>query len=154
MGRAGILDFGVGRVMRKHTNGSRFAFTLVELLVVIAIIGVLIALLLPAVQKVRAAAIRVECLNNLKQIGLAAHQYHDVQRSFPAGMQFQNKTAVFSSWLTQLLPYVEQHNLWAITQAAYQQSPSPFKKSCPSSWLSRITSMESARQPSATTPIG
>src|SRR5262245_29379358 len=102
-------------------------FTLVELPVVIAIIGVVIALLLPAVQQVRAAAMRTECLNNLKQIGLAAHQYHNIRGSFPAGMQFQNNKALFSSWLTQLLPYIEQDNLWAITQSAYKQSPSPFK---------------------------
>src|SRR5579864_1613152 len=105
----------------------RSAFTLTELLVVIAIIGVLVALLLPAVQQVRAAAARTQCQNNLKQIGLAAHQYHDVRHVLPAGMIFQDKKALFSSWLAQLLPYIEQDNLWASTRAAYQQSRWPFK---------------------------
>ncbi len=109
-----------------HPN-KKPGFTLVEMLVVIAIIGVLIALILPAVQKVREAVQRTECQNNLKQIGLAAHQYHDSHRSLPAGMVFKNGKMLFSSWLTQLLPYIEQQNLLAVTKDAYQQSPSPFK---------------------------
>src|SRR5256885_1850840 len=95
--------------------GRVLGFTLIELLVVIAIIGVLVGLLLPAVQKVREAANRIKCGNNLHQIGLAAHQYHDTAQSFPAGMRFRNGTDTYAmmSWLTQILPFVEQDSLWA-----------------------------------------
>lgn len=108
----------------------RQAFTLLELLIVLAILAVLMGLILPAVQKARDAAARVSCANNLHQIGLAAHQYHDTMGSFPPGMRsyaLKNPLHPLSSWLTALLPYVEQGNLWNATVTAYQQSRSPFK---------------------------
>ncbi len=89
-------------------------FTLIELLVVIAIIGVLIALLLPAVQAAREAARRSQCTNNLKQIGLAMHNYHSAMNAFPMGVSASNNTVegsiAWSGWSCQalMLPYMEQ----------------------------------------------
>ncbi len=90
----------------------RHGFTLIELLVVIAIIGVLIGLLLPAVQAAREAARRAQCTNNLKQLALAASNYHDVNGVFPAGMFYTAGTSYGASIFVRMLPFMEQSALY------------------------------------------
>jgi prepilin-type N-terminal cleavage/methylation domain-containing protein len=114
--------------MRGNLRRQPAGFTLIELLVVIAIIGVLIALLLPAVQKVREAANRTKCANNLKQIGLAVHNFHDTYTMLPASRIHYNnpKKLSWASWAVQIMPYIEQDNLyklWDLTLSYYHQVP-------------------------------
>ena len=101
---------------RKSDNG----FTLVELLVVIAIIGILIAMLLPAVQSVREAARRTHCLNNLKQIGLATLTFHDAHDAFPPGRVAESNQVIPvlavrgpESWFVRILPFMEQQSIFS-----------------------------------------
>jgi prepilin-type N-terminal cleavage/methylation domain-containing protein len=131
-----MKSFGIGSRQR--------AFTLVELLVVIAIIGVLVALLLPAVQAAREAARRTQCSNNLKQIGIGLHNYHDTYLVFPMGWSNRGQ-----GWNACLLPFVEQQPLWNTLQWAesnnWDSDNTPNERACE-------TSLKVYRCPSAAIP--
>ena len=90
-------------------NVRRLGFTLVELLVLIAIVGLAIAILLPAVPAARETARRAQCTNNLRQIGLAMHEYHDHLGSLPPGV----KGCCWGTWILFILPYIEQESLYS-----------------------------------------
>lgn len=107
--------------MIKNSRSDRRGFTLIELLVVIAIIAVLIALLLPAVQQAREAARKSQCRNNLKQLALSAHLFHDNRKAFPMGVSPQGWGR--GTWVQQVLPYMDQKGLsdtctgWGVASA-------------------------------------
>src|SRR5688572_19819323 len=113
-------------------TGGYPGFTLIELLVVIAIIAVLIGLLLPAVQAAREAARRAQCVNNMKQIGLGLHTYHDMANVFPGGsvMDLSNNGANqwgdgsnHFSWRVMILPQVEQNNIFNTINFSRNSTP-------------------------------
>lgn len=124
------------RLTYNSRPGRRSGFTLIELLVVVAIIGILIAILLPAVQQARAAARRAQCQNNLKQLGLALHQFHDAYGAFPPARLVLDGVRTLStngttsgmdepSWLIHILPHLEQsalYNSWDVYKPFGAQS--------------------------------
>jgi prepilin-type N-terminal cleavage/methylation domain-containing protein/prepilin-type processing-associated H-X9-DG protein len=141
------------------TNRRRAAFTLVELLVVIAIIGVLVALLLPAVQAAREAARRMQCSNHLKQIGLGFQLHHDTYNACPTGGQGVDVARTYAggspatlveqswNWTYQILPYIEQGNLYSNTDDAVVKGTPMKIYFCPSRRPPQVWDINTGRPP-------
>lgn len=131
----------------------RSGFTLIELLVVIAIIAILIALLLPAVQQAREAARRTQCKNNMKQIGLALHNYHDVYRMFPSGWYSTpdgsggdvNQIAAWS-WTAMILPYMDQAPLFNLLDVGRTPMEEIFESPTPAAHVDKLAAMRQSYQ--------
>lgn len=104
---------------------NRAGYTLLELILVIGIIAILIGLLVPAVQRARDASFRIQCSNNLKQIGLALQQYHDLNQGLPPGVSSEDGPYPYPSlgWSARILPFLDQMGLWTITEQAFAQNP-------------------------------
>jgi prepilin-type N-terminal cleavage/methylation domain-containing protein/prepilin-type processing-associated H-X9-DG protein len=123
----------------------RKGMTLVECLVAIAIIGVVMALGVSAIQRVRDVAARAGCSNNLRQIGLAAHGYHGTMGKFPPGVVANapqdDYPYPFMSWLTPLLTYLEQDPIWMQAQEDYARAPNPFRARPPHAGLSTVVTI-------------
>lgn len=115
--------------IRSFQQFRRHGFTLIELLVVLAIFVILVGLALPAVQKVRDVANRMRCTNNVKQIALAAHPYHDDIGAFPPSFSLRTKEEQprYLNWSVRLLPYLEPEQRWRQVQKDYSQNPDPFR---------------------------
>jgi prepilin-type N-terminal cleavage/methylation domain-containing protein/prepilin-type processing-associated H-X9-DG protein len=110
--------------MAKANRARRKGYSMVELLVVISIIGILLGLLLPAVQQGREAAARVQCQNNMRQIGIALHNYHDSHGHLPPGQPKNQDDPNYSlTWDALILPQIDQGPLWAQTERAFQTRP-------------------------------
>jgi prepilin-type N-terminal cleavage/methylation domain-containing protein/prepilin-type processing-associated H-X9-DG protein len=116
----------------RKASGQR-GFSLPEVLIVIGVLGMLFSLLMPAVQRTRGTAVRIDCSNRMRQIGIALHGFHDAQGSLPAGVR-RPVLAVGrdldpepgASWLTRILPYIEQEPIAAATRQAFRQDPVPW----------------------------
>lgn len=115
------------RVSQPHLSSRRLGFTLIELLVVIAIIGVLVALLLPAVQAARESARRMQCSNNLRQIGIATHTFHDSLGFLPPAFIGDNSDTPhgWATWAALILPYIEGSNQYALWDVRYRVDQQP-----------------------------
>ncbi len=121
-----MCNFQSRRQQRSQSASTREAFTLLELLVVIAIIGILMGLVLAAVQQVRSAAARTACQNNVKQLALALHLYHDANNALPVGHRSASSAMPFTGWTLDILPYIEQQNVYSESLAAFRITSQSF----------------------------